>query len=379
MPANNAPSPLNTLDAVMAVGRTTGFDYLRLILAVAVLCSHSIDVSYGVRFASTFESGPIRPFIALILPMFFGLSGFLVAGSLDRCRSLISFIGLRIIRLAPALAFETVLAALILGPLLTRLSLVDYFNDSLLPQYFLNIVGDIHYRLPGLFENNPWALTVNAQLWTLPFELICYISLASLVAFATHDRRQAFARVVVFVNLILLAFSVFKGASAGWTSQVVAPGPALLLAFLYGVTIHLYRDTIPHSPLLGVAAGALALALLIHPATDYLTPLFATYFTVWLGLMRPRPSLFTRHGDYSYGIFLFGFPIQQALTQLVRPTFHEWYWNIATALPVTVLCAAISWHAVEKPALGLRGPLKRLEDRTLSLLRFKGRRVTERP
>lgn len=359
-------TPLKSFGAVMAAGRTTGFDYLRLILATTVLCSHSIDVSYGPRFASDFENGPIRPFIALILPMFFALSGFLVAGSLERCRSLISFMGLRLIRLVPALAFETVLAALILGPVLTSLPLAAYFSDSLLARYFLNIVGDIQYLLPGLFEGNPWARTVNAQLWTLPYELICYTALATLALFGIHRHRRLFALVVVAANLILLAHYVFNAASAGWNAQPVAPGPALVLAFLYGITFYLYRDKVVHSARLGVVAAVLALALLIHPATDYLVPLPAAYVTVWLGLMRPRPSVLTEHGDYSYGIFLFGFPIQQAVTQLVGPSLQHWYWNIAIALPLTILFAMVSWHAVEKPSLGLRRPLKRLEDRLLA-------------
>ena len=378
MLTSHAPSPLKTLGAVMAAGRTTGFDYLRLVLATAVLCSHSIDVSYGVNFTIKFENGPIRPLIALLLPMFFALSGFLVAGSLDRCRSLVSFMGLRVIRLAPALAFETVLAALILGPLLTSLPSAAYFSDSLLARYFLNIVGEIQYLLPGLFERNPWPRTVNAQLWTLPYELMCYIALAGLALFGIHRRRRAFALVIVALNLILTARYVINAASAGWNALPVAPGPSLVLAFLYGITFHLYRDTIPHSPRLGVAAGVLALALLIHPATDYLVPLLAAYFTVWLGLMRLRPSLLTQHGDYSYGIFLFGFPIQQAMTQLMGPPFQEWYWNIATALPPTILFAVISWHAVEKPSLALRGPLKRLEDRMLAASHAKTSEAIER-
>jgi peptidoglycan/LPS O-acetylase OafA/YrhL len=363
--------------AVMAAGRTSGFDYLRLLLAAAVLCSHGIDVSYGINATLDFENGPIRPFIAIILPMFFALSGFLVAGSLERRRTLVSFLGLRVIRLVPALAFETVLAALVLGPLLTRLPLADYLRDPLLPRYFLNIVGDIQYLLPGTFEGNPWARTVNAQLWTLPFELMCYVSLAGLAVFGAHRRRRLFALVVVGLNVVLLAGYVINAGAAGWNTLPVAPGPSLVLAFLYGVTFYLYRDAIPHSPLLGLASGALALVLLVHPATDYLVPPLAAYFTAWLGLMRPRPSLLTRSGDYSYGIFLFGFPIQQAVTQVLGPDFHAWGWNIAVSLPLTLLLAILSWHAIEKPALRLRGPLKRLEDRIVD--RSNGRAGQTRP
>ncbi len=361
----------------MAAGRTTGFDYLRLGLATAVLCSHSIDVSYGVDFAIAFENGPIRPLIAIILPMFFALSGFLVAGSLDRCRTMISFIGLRLIRLVPALAFETVLAALILGPLLTKLPLSAYFSDGLLTRYFLNVVGDIQYLLPGMFESNPWAQTVNAQLWTLPFELMCYLALAGLALFGAHRRRRVFALVVISLNLVLAGHYVINAGAQGWNPAPVAPGPTLVLAFLYGVALHLYRDVIPHSRRLGIAAGAVALASLIHPATDYLAPFFAAYFTVWLGLMRPRPSALTQHGDYSYGIFLFGFPIQQAMIQVMGPGFHDWYWNIAVALPLTILFAAISWHGVEKPSLALRGPLKRVEDRMLAASPAKTSTIAE--
>lgn len=359
-------APSRSLGDVMAAGRATGFDYLRLVLATGVLFTHSVDVSYGPAFANAFESGPIRPVIALILPMFFALSGFLVAGSLERCRSLVSFMGLRVIRLAPALVFETVLAALILGPLLTSLPLATYFSDELLARYFLNILGHIQYVLPGLFEDNPWARTVNAQLWTLPYELVCYTALATLALFGVHRHRRTFALVVVAANLILIARAVANAASTGWSLQPVAEGPVLVLAFLYGVTAYLYRDRIRRSARLGVASALLTLALLIHPATDYLVPLPATYLTVWLGLMRPRPSALTQHGDYSYGVFLFGFPIQQAVTQLAGPSFQEWYWNIAAALPLTILFAMISWHAVEKPSLALRGPLRRFEDRMLA-------------
>ena len=223
--------PLETLDDVLRGSRATGFDYLRLGLATAVLCSHSIDVSYGPTFATTFANGPIRPLIALMMPMFFALSGFLVAGSLDRCRTLISFVGLRVIRLAPALAFETTLAALILGPLLTSLPLSAYFSDSLLPRYLLNIVGEIQYLLPGLFERNPWPRTVNAQLWTLPFEMLCYIALTSLALFGLHRRRQALAVVVVAANFILAALYFIGAASKGWNTAAVAPGPCQVLSF----------------------------------------------------------------------------------------------------------------------------------------------------
>jgi peptidoglycan/LPS O-acetylase OafA/YrhL len=362
----------------MEAGRTTGFDYLRLGLATAVLCSHSIDVSYGLAFAIAAENGPTRPLIALILPMFFALSGFLVAGSLERCRTLVSFMGLRVLRLAPALAVETVIAALLLGPILTSLPLADYFSDPQLPSYFLNVVGDIQYRLPGLFSGNPWADTVNAQLWTLPFELGCYLSLFGLALCGLHKRRILFAGIVAALNI---AMAVQYAAGGELNPNPVVEGQMLVVCFLWGIVLYLYRNAVAHSARLGAIAALASIALLVHPATDYLVPVFAAYLTAYLGLMRPKAAWLVSSGDYSYGVFLFGFPVQQAVAQLLGPGGQNWLTNIALSLPVTLMLAILSWHLVEKPALRLRTPLKRLEDRVLELGQAAGKawRALRRP
>ena len=70
-------------------GRSSGFDYMRIVLAVAILCFHSCITSYGASADTVFWNTPLKPFVRLILPMFFALSGFLVAGSLERCRTLL--------------------------------------------------------------------------------------------------------------------------------------------------------------------------------------------------------------------------------------------------------------------------------------------------
>jgi peptidoglycan/LPS O-acetylase OafA/YrhL len=357
---------VTTLDDVMNApgGRTTGFDYLRIGLAVAVLVSHSIDVGYGFAYATAVENGALRPVIAIILAMFFALSGFLVAGSLERCRSLVSFMGLRVIRLVPALAFETALAALVLGPLLTTLPVAAYFQDPLFARYFLNIAGDIQYLLPGMFAANPWANTVNAQLWTLPYELACYLSLFGLALFGIHRHRQMFALIVVAANVVLAAKYMTTGQ---WNPVPTLPGDALVLSFLYGITCYLYRRELAHSAPLGIAAAALSIALLVHPATDYLAPAFAAYLTVYLGLLRPTPTRLISSGDYSYGIFLYGFPVQQAVAHVLGTTGQHWAINTLIALPVTIGLAMLSWHYIEQPSLGLRAQLKQIEARWLAL------------
>ena len=160
-------------------GRPAGFDYLRLSLAVAIIVWHTIFVCYGGAREEPFWSGPLRPVVFFLVPAFFAMSGFLVAGSLER-NDLRSFLTLRAMRIYPALIFESVLSALVLGPLLTVVTLQAYFADREFWTYLLNIVGYVHYDLPGVFKSNPAGGAVNAQLWTVPLELECYIAIAAL-------------------------------------------------------------------------------------------------------------------------------------------------------------------------------------------------------
>src|SRR3979409_2478824 len=102
-------------ETMTARGNTSGFDYLRMFLAVSVLFFHSFAVSYGRLGEAFLYERPLRGLIVLVIPMFFALSGFLVAGSYYRTRDLKKFVMLRVLRIAPALIVEVILCALILG------------------------------------------------------------------------------------------------------------------------------------------------------------------------------------------------------------------------------------------------------------------------
>ena len=110
-------------------GFTSGFDYLRYGLAIAVVLWHSCLVSLGdqkaMEIADNWSSWFTRP----ILPMFFALSGFLVASSLERSSSIPKFLWMRATRIYPALTAEVILSAFIIGPIITTLPLTQYFTD----------------------------------------------------------------------------------------------------------------------------------------------------------------------------------------------------------------------------------------------------------
>ena len=217
-------------------GRASGFDYLRLSLAISVILFHSIVTSYGPATQATVVSSASGALWALVLPMFFALSGFLVAGSLDRTNNLFTFLGLRILRIFPALAVDTFFCALVLGPHFTTLPLSSYFRDTEFASYFLNILGQIHYKLPGTFETNPITL-VNGQLWTIPSELGCYVTLAVLALLGLNRRKWLFLAALIALVGVLEVRILFLGVHINSERE-------LLICFLSGVTLFLFRDDI---------------------------------------------------------------------------------------------------------------------------------------
>jgi peptidoglycan/LPS O-acetylase OafA/YrhL len=327
-------------------GYTSGFDVLRITLAIGVLCWHSIYSSYGPGLDASIWQGPFRALPGLILPMFFALSGYLVAGSLFRCRSLLEFFTLRVLRLMPALFVEVCLSALLLGPLVTELPWSRYFAEKQFYLYWANIVGYIHYNLPGVFEANPVSAIVNVSLWTVPFELDCYIALGLLAATSVVRKPGTFF-VVFLAASVVLAWVQYALKGWLWTRPA---DMLLVLCFLAGLTLYVIRDYVPLRPDLFTSSIVMSVLTMSRPDTCYFAPLPIAYATVYIGLLNSPRIPLLMSGDYSYGVYLYAFPIQQTFCWAF-PSYRVWWLNILFALPLTLAWAAMSWTFVEKPML----------------------------
>lgn len=340
-----------------------GFDFLRVALAVLVVFWHSFIIVPG-------QTAPdYRPFVWLphymTLSLFFALSGFLISGSALRL-SLSNFLINRGLRIFPALAVEIVLSAFVLGPLFTMLPAQAYFGSPTTYHYLTNIVALINYHLPGVFESNPSPL-VNASLWTVPGEFLCYFIMSCFMIVGVLRRPALTAPVGLIIGLTgwLLLRSGYGDHPAGLARIVFAhfeigPTARVTIAFVAGVVAYQLRYRLPHSwAICGACAALLALLACLPPGAlslpmlGLITAAPIAYLTAFIGTCElPTLPLFHR-GDYSYGVYLYGFPVQQAVFSLTRTITSPWL-QFAMALPVIVGFAIFSWHCIEKPVLAMR-------------------------
>ncbi|MDB5687836.1 MAG: acyltransferase [Rhizorhabdus sp.] len=330
-------------------GAGPGFDFWRFLLSTCVIFLHSFHVAYGT-FAGGDRIAAFNPFFAAILPVFFGLSGFLVAGSALRTADLKTFLGFRALRLVPALAVEVTLSALILGPLLTTVPLSAYFTTHEFFTYWGNIIGRVRYNLPGLFANNPIPHTVNENLWTLHAELTCYAIMAVAILVGLLHRRRLALALWGSVTIGMIAMNV----TAGWFARdALYPTNLFVYSFCTGVIAFLWRDRIPLSPLVMIASLIAYLACYQIRELSVVAMLPLTYVMIWVGMQPRLQSTLFKKGDYSYGLYLYGFVIQQTLALLV-PQLREWWFIFPSTMILTLTFAITSWHFIEKPALRLK-------------------------
>ncbi len=329
-------------------GRPAGFDVLRITLAIAVILWHTVAVCYGLAAEQWFYGGPLKPLVWLVIPAFFALSGFLVAGSLER-NNLPSFVVLRIIRIFPALTAEVMISAILIGSIFTTLPLSQYFTDPDFFRYFLNTIGDIHFYLPGVFSDLPVPNMVNSQLWTIPHELECYLAISAAALIGLTKRHRLFLFAVLFI-IFALALRDVLGGKPG--SPAAPPGRMLVLAFLCGVALFLNRSRIAYSPwlFLASAAGFVVSVLASTRAGEDLAAIFVAYLTVYLGLLNFSTGPIAKVADYSYGVYLYGFPVQQTVAQLL-PDHRVWYVNFGLSLAATLVFAMASWHLLESKVM----------------------------
>ena len=292
-----------------------------------------------------------------MVPSFFALSGFLVTGSGLRLRATSTFLAFRILRILPALLVEVTLSALVLGPIFTGLPLKNYLTDPQFFRYFGNIIGWITFYLPGVFENNHVPI-VNGNLWTLPSELDCYAITAALMLTGLAYQRMVLTAIMAAITLVVVGLNTFTDFAV--TPEQFA-GHTVTYYFFIGMLFYHWRHDIPARWWLFGLSIIGSYVFLNASHTIYLAPVFVTYLTVFLGVKALPELQWLRTRDYSYGTYLYGYPIIQALVASVPLLRGNGVMTFFVGTLSTILFAALSWHMIERPFLALKNWLpKRL-------------------
>jgi len=323
--------------------RDNNFNLIRLLAAWAVIYGHSHAIAkwggpdLAVRLLNFKFSGGIA------VDVFFVISGFLIAASLERNR-LPSYLMSRAIRIFPALFVCVALSAFVMGPLLTTDP--DYWHRPEVWHYFIANVGlskNTAYFLPGVFAGMSYE-SINGSLWSLPIEFRLYLWLG-LFGLLSLNRPSRFN--YIFIALMAIGFLLLTRTPLTEVKSNLAYAQAF---FLTGAFAWINRSSIPLSwPLLFV--------ILVFAASVFRTDHFyvgyflaLSYGTLFLAYVPKLPVI--RHHDFSYGLYLYGWPSQQ-LVQMMEPNFSP-LMNTLWATMLAGTLAVASWFLVESPALRMK-------------------------
>ena len=329
----------------LSTGKENSIALLRLVAALAVIYGHSYAVViYGGQDWVTEVTGYAHAG-GVAVDFFFLLSGFLVTASLLK-RGALSYVASRFLRLFPALWVYLLITTFIAGPVLSTLPLSDYFSDQQTYKYLMNLgLGlSTEWFLPGVFEQNR-SHGVNGSIWSVILEIRMYLYLLLIYILGFFKSRLRFNISLLFLVVLVWSGVIAIPGISGSTDSHVA------LLFCIGSFLYVNRDSVVAQPL--VVLGAFALAAATHNTDKFqyayiflLTCLFCSVAFLKAG------SFFNRFGDYSYGVYLWGWPVQQVVVMLMPDVSAPL--NAVISMLLSLLVAFLSWHLVEKRGLQLK-------------------------
>lgn len=337
--------------------RDNNFNLIRFIAALAVLFSHCYPTTNTKDELITqfgFDMGDIA------VDVFFVASGFLVTNSLVKRYDLRTFFIFRFLRIYPGLWVSVIFNVFVIGVLFTSLDNSAYlFNRQTIVFLIKNsilVLGEAN-QLPGVFKHNPYHTVVNASMWSLPWEVRMYLMLI-FIGFISHigkanEFRKRVSRLVTAIAICTTTIYIsdyYLILFEEKTSQFFR----LSTMFFIGSLALIYQQKIFLSWHL---LFTLIIILFFFSFTKNL--LFVPYlllisYLVFFAAYIPAGFIrkFNLLPDYSYGLYIYGFPVQQSLAHLypkisVLPM-------LLSSFVVTLLLAAFSWHFVEEPSLKLK-------------------------
>jgi peptidoglycan/LPS O-acetylase OafA/YrhL len=330
--------------------RGPGFDLIRFVAATFVLLHHCRGIEYAdIRVDPLFHySGGFIHFGFLAVLVFFVIGGFLVTPSLLRSENMVDFALRRIIRIFPALIVVVIASMVVLGPILTNLTLSSYFSDPQLYYYAKNVLTLTYDYLPGVINNDGHPIMINGPLWILHFLVLSYAALALTAMLGLLRRRSQ------FMILFLASYGIYFAMSFDPTLVALLPDRLLtfIKLFVYfgaGATLFIFADCVPFSIAFAIGAFALVVAALPFGFGAVVMPLCFPYIIVFCGLSALPGRRLLKH-DLSYGVYLIHSPILVAVS-LFFSSLRIWWLAAVIVFFVTLVLSYLCWAFVEVPAM----------------------------
>ncbi|PTO65247.1 acyltransferase family protein [Vibrio splendidus] len=333
--------------------RNNNFNLIRMLAAIAVIFSHSFILAYGpLNGTDPLVQYLGFPVSGLAVDIFFITSGLLVTKSLVERGSVRFFITARFLRIFPGLIVALVFSMSIIGSIATQLDFSDYISHPDTMGYIARNIwlfdNKIQFSLPGVFANLPYKHAVNGSLWTLPWEVYSYMSLLFLYLLFGKDYRvillmMGWGMVALYTN------TIYKVVDFDFLNPIYIK---LLVMFYIGALFYLYKEKIKVNWLYTVLV-VIGFYFIKEPKlSKVLLPFVISYLTISFAyLVKGFVLSYNKLGDFSYGTYIYAFPVQQLVVMYFSPGGWGLFF-ISTAL--TVLLAIFSWYCVESPSMSLR-------------------------
>lgn len=341
-----------------AAKHNNNFTFLRFVAASMVIVAHAYELQNIPGVEDPLERLIGRTMGWAGVAIFFVMSGYLIMSSLQRSTDLGRFAVARALRIFPGLAVCMIGSVVLLGLFASTEPAAAFFTDGLTFKYLFGNISllSIQHHLPGVFESNPLTRAVNGSIWTLPFEVGCYIMAVALVSLGLKKPKRA---PVMFALLFAgcLGFLVIEPMIAHYGFVIrLSVMQKLVSCFLFGMAYASFADRIVLRWWYPLPVAVLAWLLSGTAFYEFVLSLAMALFVLWIAFV-PSPLLLklSRAPDYSYGIYIYAFPIQQVLMMTVPtlpPLLHA-----LIAFLLVLIPASLSWHFVEKPALRLKDHL----------------------
>ncbi|WP_051724149.1 acyltransferase family protein [Micromonospora chokoriensis] len=355
------------------------FGVLRLAMACGVIIAHAGPLGFGEANIGAATFGRQSDLGTMCLYGFFLISGYLITDSALRS-TLRQYVRARLLRVFPGLWVCLLVTAFVFAPLAALYengNLDGFWGHPEGPFDYVttNFVASMEqFPISGLLADTPYGQIVggpsafDGSLWTLRYDLAFYGIVGILVVTSVLHRAPRAVLVLTAVCYALILADFFTAPT--WSSRppqhgAIGPFPligafaadwTLMLGFLFllGAAARLYAHRIPMTSTLAVLASVTLVGSLWLGGFFAVGLLAFAYLVLFAAVALPkRWSGISRRHDYTYGIYIYGFPVQQMIALLGGARFGMAGYIVLSLLGA-LLCAVLSWHLVERPALGFK-------------------------